>query len=295
MKSRGRITSSTNIVGIFGDPVRQSISPAMHNAAFRALGLDFIYLPFHVYSKTQSTLKNAIEAIRALDIKGVNITIPHKEEAIKFIDEVSPDAEAAGSVNTIVNRNGRLFGFNTDGEGFLIGIKKEANFSPRGKNIIIIGAGGAARSIIFSLLRKKASSVVVANRTEARAEALARGFRKTLKGARISAMGLDVKEIERLAPRADLVVNTTSIGMMGKGSMDFPMHALEKNAIVADIVYKPVETDFIKKAKRCGLRTHNGLNMLIAQGALTFRLWTGMDAPQDAMLKAALKALKENG
>ncbi|MEK6531212.1 MAG: shikimate dehydrogenase [Deltaproteobacteria bacterium] len=167
------INGSTRVFGIFGDPVSQSLSPAMHNAAFKALGLDHVYVPFHVSAKEPGALKNAIKAIRALDIKGVNITIPHKVAAMEFLDEVSLDARASGSVNTVINRDKRLYGCNTDGEGFLIGIKKETGFNPRGKNIIILGAGGAARSIIFSLLKKNAGSVVVANRTEARAEALA--------------------------------------------------------------------------------------------------------------------------
>lgn len=293
MKPLIGITGSTRVVGIFGDPVCQSLSPAMHNAAFKALGLDNVYVPFHVSSKEPGALKNAIEAIRALGIKGVNITIPHKVAAMEFLDEVSPDAREAGSVNTVINRNGRLYGCNTDGEGFLTGIKKETGFNPRGKNIIIIGAGGAARSIIFSLLKKNAGCVVVANRTEARAEALARGFQKTFKRARLAPAGLDAKALEGLAHSADLVVNTTSIGMMGRGSVGFPVHMLKKKAIVADIVYRPLETAFLKRAKKLGLRTHNGLSMLVAQGALTFKLWTGRDAPEDAMRRAALKALRQ--
>jgi shikimate dehydrogenase len=285
------ISGATKVVGIFGDPVGQSLSPAMHNTAFGLLGLDFVYAPFHV-SSDENALRDAVRGIRALGLKGVNITIPHKEKVIKYLDELSPDAKGSGSVNTIVNRGGRLIGYNTDGEGFISGIGKDAGFNPKGKDIIIIGAGGAARSIAYGLIKGKARSVLIANRTRERATEIKAMFSGRFRGTDIQASGLGAKGLLPYARRADLLVNTTSVGMMGTGSLRLPLNDLPCHAIVADIVYRPLKTSLLKDAEKAGLRTHNGLHMLVEQGAATFRLWTGRVAPREAMLKAAIKALK---
>lgn len=283
------ISGKTKLVGIFGDPVDHTISPAMQNAAFEALGLDMAYIPFHVRKSPAHDLKAAIASIRALNLRGVNVTIPHKEKVLKYLDEVDPDAKAIGAVNTIVNRNGKLVGYNTDGPGYLLSLKEDTGFTVRGKRIIILGAGGAARAILKSALDKRPASVVVANRTLKRAEDLVREFESTFT-VEMQALKLD-ESIAPFAKKASLVVNTTSIGMKGSGTLDVPLNLLPKGAIVSDIVYVPLETAFLSAARARGLRVHYGLSMLVRQGALTFELWTGKKAPVEVMQRAALAAL----
>lgn len=283
------ISGKTKLVGIFGDPVDHTISPAMQNAAFEALFLDMAYIPFHVRKSPAYDLKAAIASIRALNLRGVNITIPHKEKVLKYLDEVDPDARAIGAVNTIVNRNGKLVGYNTDGPGYILSLKEDTGLTVRGKRIVLLGAGGAARAILRSALEKKPASVVVANRTLKRAEDLVREFESTFT-AEMRAVRLD-ESLAPFAKKASLVVNTTSIGMKGSGTLDFPLEALPKGAVVSDIVYVPLETEFLSAAKARGLRVHYGLSMLVRQGALTFELWTGKKAPIEVMQRAALAAL----
>ncbi|GMR05404.1 MAG: shikimate dehydrogenase [Thermodesulfobacteriota bacterium] len=285
-----KISGSAKVVCIFGDPVSHSLSPAMHNAAFEALALDMAYVPFHVPVDPPGGLKRAVSAVRALDIHGLNITIPHKERVMGYLDEVDGHARAVGAVNTVVNRGGSLIGSNTDGDGYLQGLRHETGFTPRGKKVVLIGAGGAARSILYSVLLKKPRSLVLVNRTGARATSLAREFERKL-GVKISTAPLERDALHRSAQGAHLVVNTTSIGLNGRGEIDFPMEVLPDGAVVSDIVYSPLETSFLKKASKRGLKTHDGLSMLVYQGAIGFKLWTGRKAPVDVMRAAALAAI----
>lgn len=284
------ITGTTKVVCIFGDPVSHSLSPAMHNAAFEALGLNMAYVPFHVPADPPGGLKRAVSAIRALSIHGLNITIPHKERVTGYLDEVDGHAQAVGAVNTVVNRAGRLVGYNTDGEGYLQGLKLDTGFTPGGRKVVIIGAGGAARSILYSVLLKRPKEVVLVNRTRARAASLAKEFERKL-GIKISTSQLDGEALCECAGGAHLVVNTTSIGLNGRGELDFPVELLPSGAVVSDIVYSPLETAFLKRAGRRGLKTHDGLSMLVHQGAIGFKLWTGRKAPVNVMRAAAIAAL----
>lgn len=280
-------TGTTRVVGIFGDPIEHSLSPVIQNAAFAAAGLDYTYVPFHVIPKD---LAAAVQSIRALDLAGVNITIPHKEAVLPLIDQVDDVAEEIGAVNTIINRKGRLVGYNTDGVGYLLSLRDELGFTPRGKNIVIIGAGGAARAIFYTTLLDAPASVVVANRTPERAKALIDEFSPRFPEVAVSSAGLG-PGLSGYAASADLVVNTTSLGMMGAGEVPLPFDALSRSAIVSDIVYKPLETPLITQAEELGLRTHKGLGMLIRQGAVGFELWTGRAAPVEIMRMAAMAAL----
>lgn len=286
-----KITGHTKIVGIFGDPVEQTLSPAMHNAAFEALGIEMAYVPFHVRSMD---LGAAVDGIRALNMRGMNITIPHKEEVLKHLDGIDDHARGIGAVNSIVNMDGSLIGYNTDGPGYLLSLRDDAGCAPGGKKIIIIGAGGAARSIIYAVLGARPAAVTLANRTESRAVELAVEFREKFRGVDIHTAPLEKEALRPLMREADIVVNTTSIGMMGRGGLDLPMEELPQHALVSDIVYRPLETDMIKKAVARGLKTHSGLGMLVRQGAITFELWTGMKAPLDAMRKAVMEELDGN-
>lgn len=287
-----KINGHTRVAGIFGDPIGHTLSPAMHNAAFKAIGLNAVYIPFHVKADSKGALKAAVEAVRAMNMLGVNVTIPHKERVFKFLDEADEHAIDIGAVNTIVNRDGRLFGYNTDGAGYLLSLRKETGFRPAGKRVVIIGAGGAARSILYSILGLKPSSVVLANRTVKRADSLASEFAPKFSAA-VETTAMERAVMEKVLSSADLIVNTTSIGMMGKGELGLPLGALPSKAVVSDIVYRPLKTGLIKDAEKRGLKIHTGLGMLVRQGAIGFELWTGKKAPVSVMEKAALKALRQ--
>ena len=299
-----KITGKTKVVGIFGDPVAHSLSPAMHNAAFDALGIDMVYVPFHV-RPDKGGLEKAVYGVRAMNIAGVNITIPHKEKVMEFLDEVNPVAGVIGAVNTVVNDDGRLVGYNTDARGYSESLLEDAGLGFAGKNIIIIGAGGGARSVYYTCLFDNPKSVTIANRTIKRAETLAQEFRLKFKKVRINVVPLANEQIKEYALSADLLINTTSVGMgvaplagvappaMDKGTLDIDVSALPPHAVVSDIVYAPLETDLIRRAKARGLKTHTGLSMLVHQGAVAFELWTGSKAPVEIMRKAAIEALNK--
>lgn len=290
------ITGTTRLLGIIGDPIDHTISPAMQNAAIKANRLDWTYVPIHVKPKD---LKLAISAVRAFEMIGVNVTIPHKEKVVKLLDEVEDMARLIGSVNTVLNIDGRLVGYNTDGFGYIDSLREETGFDHRGKNIVILGAGGAARSILFSFLYNSThglpTSIIIANRTVARAKKLVAEFKKKLKNVPpMKAVGMDAAAAH--LESADIIINTTSLGMMGKGQIDLPLKKLPDNAIVSDIVYRPLETKFLKAAKALGLKTHGGLGMLAHQGALSFEIWTlsmfpRPPVPLDIMKNAALLAM----
>ena len=287
------INGHTKITGIFGDPIGHTLSPAMHNAAFKAVGLNAVYVPFHVKADDPAVLKAAVEGVRAMQFLGVNVTIPHKERVLRYLDEIDPHAADIGAVNTIVNRDGRLFGYNTDGTGYLLSLRDETGLRIARKKIVIIGAGGAARGIFYAMLGMKPASVVLVNRTIKRANALAKAFEARFSSTDIRTSALQRGALIEHLANADLVVNTTSIGMMGKGELDIPVEALPPKAIVSDIVYRPLKTGLLKAAEKRRLKTHNGVGMLVRQGAIGFELWTGKKAPVSVMTGAALKALKQ--
>ena len=251
-----------------------------------------VYLPFEV---KPSELREAIKCIKSIGIIGVNITIPHKEAVIKFIDDVSEEARHIGAVNTIVNKDGRLIGHNTDGYGYITSLKEECNFNPKGKNIAILGAGGAARGILVALSVKKPKTIIIANRTLARAISLIKAFKGKFPETKFEAVDLNKDILKKYFKDIELLINTTSVGMKKNETVEIPLELLPKTAVVSDIVYNPLETLLLKKAKKLGLTTHSGLGMLVHQGVKSFKLWTGMDAPIEVMRKAALKALKIGG
>ncbi|MBI5887802.1 MAG: shikimate dehydrogenase [Deltaproteobacteria bacterium] len=302
------MTGKTKVVGIFGDPVTHSLSPAMHNAAFEALGLDYVYVPFHVKLDNNADLKKAVEGIRAMNIRGVNVTIPHKEKVIKLLDDMHDSAKDIGAVNTIVNDNGRLIGYNTDGDGYISGLKEDLkahgikDFSLRNKKAVIIGAGGSARAILVCLIFE-VESVIIANRDVKRARKLINALaekkamhemRRTLwEIISENADAVSLKDISSHLQDADILINTTPVGMMGIGSLDIDLGKLPDRAVVSDIVYTPLETDLLSRARLRGLKTVSGLGMLVHQGAAAFKLWTGVKPDVKIMRDAALEALGE--
>ncbi len=283
-----KIDGRTRLVAIFGDPIDHTLSPAIQNAAFEHLGLNLVYVPFHV---RPADLKAALSSIRTLGFVGANITIPHKERVMRSLDDVHVHAKDVGAVNTVVNKKGRLIGYNTDGAGYLLSLREETGFSVRGKKVVILGAGGASRAIFHALLDAGPASVVISNRTPKRAADLAREFAKRFKNTVIRTVPFKKGPLREEAQSADLLVNTTSLGMTGQARLDFPVESLPKGAVVSDIVYRPLETVLLKKARSRGLKTHDGLSMLVRQGSIGFELWTGKKAPVELMRKAAKKAL----
>lgn len=266
------ITGKTSIVGIIGNPVEHSMSPVMHNAAFKYLNLDYVYVPFLV-----ENLEDAVIGASALNIKGLNITIPYKKEVIKYIDKIDESAELIGAVNTIKFDKGHIKGFNTDGIGAVKAIEEISSI--KDKNVIILGAGGAARAIAFQILIDGAKSLIIANRTPENAIKLQNDIKEKL--------DVDVKtlnfglQLEDEIKDADILINTTPIGMYPHANQKPLVKAstMHPNLIVNDIVYNPLKTGLLKEAEKAGARPVSGIKMLIYQGMKSFEIWTGVYPP----------------
>lgn len=278
----------TKVTGVFAHPVRHSRSPAMHNAAFREFKLDYIYVPFDVHPEN---LEAAVKGIRALGMVGVNITIPHKEQVIEFLDWVSEDALRIGSVNTIHNADGVLKGYSTDGPGFIRALES-AGKSPRGSKAVVLGAGGTARATVYALA-KSGADVVVANRTFDRAVELAESLNAALGAERIVPTAIESDRTRDAVRDADLLVNCTSVGMYPNvDAQPIPSEWLHSGLFVYDQIYNPVETNLLRAARAVGARTANGVWMLVFQGAISFEIWTGQAPPVDVMEAAILTGLQ---
>ncbi|HBT46830.1 MAG TPA: shikimate dehydrogenase [Peptococcaceae bacterium] len=272
-------TAATRLVGLLAYPASHSFSPQIHNAAFRALGLDWVYLAFQV---EPSRLPAAVEGIRALGFAGANVTIPHKESITAYLDEIHPLARLIGAVNTVVLREGKLVGYNTDAGGFLRSLE-EAGIDPAGKGALILGAGGAARAVAFALARAGCMALILANRTEARARELARALGEAGYRA-VEVVPWEEGSLAGVVPAVDMIINTTSIGMSpDREGVPFAPEFLRPRQIVCDVVYNPPETRFLEGARRRGCRVLSGLGMLLYQGAEAFALWTGREAPVEVM------------
>jgi len=275
-------------IAIIGDPVSHSLSPAMQNAAFRAKKI-----PFH-YSKKRLTpgqLPSFFKTLKSGRYRGLNVTVPHKEAVMAFLDEIAPTARLIGAVNTILLEDGRLKGFNTDGEGYLHSLKKETGFSLKGKHVVILGAGGAARAIVAACLSRGIRGLTLANRTLDRAKKLASEFQKKFPRIPISAVPLKSKVLEPIFKKTDLLINTTSAGLKKEPFPPLPLHLLPRRALVSDIVYKPALTPLLSEAKKKGKRILPGLGMLLYQGALSFEIWTNRSAPLSLMKKVLIKKI----
>lgn len=268
---------STHFAGVLGWPLEHTLSPVIHNAAFRRLGLDWVYLSFPV---APDALSDAIAGLRALGAMGANVTMPHKQHVIPFLDAMTEDAETVGAVNTIENVGGRLVGHNTDIEGFRMLLERDIGLELGGRSVLILGAGGAARAVVQAVSASGAGEVVVAARDVTRAG----GFSDTWPAVAIA--GWD--EAAADASRFDLIVNATPLGM---GSEPSPVEGLREGQIVVDLVYSPPVTPLIDAARAAGSAAYGGLGMLVHQAAAAFRIWTGQEAPREVMSAAALHAL----
>lgn len=282
---QGILDSQTVMHGVFGDPVKHSKSPIMHNRAFRELGLNAAYVAFHV---GPGQLKAAVEGIRALGFRGVNVTIPHKVEVMDYLDEIDEHAQVIGAVNTIVNDNGRLKGYNTDGIGYVRSLKEEAGFSVNGKRVLMLGAGGAARGVAYALAREGASAMWIANRTLDKAEQLAATI-----GGLTDSSGIGYEQISEIRDQVDLIVHNTSVGMHPNvDEVIIDTSWFHEGLTVSDLVYNPLETKLLREAKARGAKAHDGLGMFIYQGVYAFEYWTGVSAPVAAMRETVERALR---
>lgn len=280
------LSGTTNVLGIIGNPVKHSLSPAMQNAAFEACGLNYVYVPFTV---APERLAEAVSGLRALGIGGFNVTIPHKVAIIPYLDELDGTAEDAGAVNTVLVRDGRMIGYNTDGDGLLDSLEEDLDFVPGADPIIIVGAGGAARGAVAALCRAGAHKIVIVNRSHDSAVTLKEELNRRYPQVGIDAVPRGGLERE-LLQRVSLLINTTSLGMHGERIDFIDLAGLPASAKVYDMVYSPPLTPLMTEAAVRGLMVSNGLGMLAAQGEKAFRIWTGQSPPK-RMMKRVLQAL----
>jgi shikimate dehydrogenase len=284
------ISGKTQVCGVIGDPIEHTLSPTIHNAAFNHLKLDFVFLAFRVKA---TELENAIRGMRGLGIHGLNVTMPHKGTVIAYLDMVDSTVKFLGSANTILNKNGKLSGFNTDGAGALKALR-ENGINLSGKKVVLLGAGGAAKAIAFSLA-KEVGELVVLNRAAEKAKKLAEALELAL-NKKVVGGALSPDTIAENLQDSDVLINATSVGMHPEADQSIvPPQLLRSDLTVMDIVYNPVETKLAKAAKAAGAKVISGVEMLIYQGAASFEIWTGRSAPIEVMRLAALNKLSSAG
>ncbi|MGM9987673.1 MAG: shikimate dehydrogenase [Bacillaceae bacterium] len=270
------------IYGVIGNPIGHSMSPAMHNSAFQALKMDGYYQAFHV---KEENLGATMEAMKLLQIKGFNVTTPHKVAVMAYLDTIDEVAEKIGAVNTVVHENGKLIGYNTDGYGYIRSLEEEMGITVKGKNVLLIGAGGACRALYYSFLEKGVCQIDIANRTLSKAREIVG------KESRSS-----VYQIDAISDFCmyDIIINTTIVGMYPHiDNTPISISRVKEGAIVSDIIYNPLKTRFLKEAETVGARIHNGLGMFVYQGALAFEKWTGIFPPVEVMKKIVTDKLGE--
>ena len=275
----------TKQLGVIGYPLSHTLSPVFQQAA---LSYHAIPVTYSAWPTPPERLDETVERLRGEEYMGFNITIPHKEQLLDLVDDVNDMTRNVGAVNTVVNRNGTLTGHNTDTYGFIRSLKEKADFEPRGKSVLLLGAGGAARAAAYALAGEGVARLVIANRTLSRAESLAEDLSSVLEE-------VEAVSLENVSGDADLIVNSTSVGMAsGDGAGRSPMGAtpISRHALAYDMVYTPAETPFLHSARQAGAPVLGGLWMLIYQGAAAFELWTGKKAPVDVMYKAAQQTLQ---
>ncbi len=273
------INANTKVVGVIGYPLGHTLSPQMHNAAFREAGLNFVYLAWEV---PPENLEKAIEGVRGLGIVGLNVTIPHKEKVLRLMDDVSEEAEFVGAVNTIHNLGGKLIGYNTDIIGFLKALGKDV----RGKTAVVMGAGGAGKAVAYALAKNGARCIIL-NRTEEKAKALAERLSSI---GEVTSNKLSPSVLESLKGEMDILINATSVGMKGE-EIEGVGEVLSPKLLVMDLVYNPPLTPLLGKAKAVGAEVVEGWRMLLHQGAASWEIWTGKRAPVGVMEEVLLKNL----
>jgi len=302
-----QIDGATSVYGIIGDPVAHSLSPLMQNAAFAAKNIPAVYVAFHVAS---TGLAAAVAGLRSLGVKGANVTIPHKESVCPFLDAIDSSAELIGAVNTIVNTAGQLVGYNTDGLGLLRSLKADLNVTLNATSeVIILGAGGAARAAVVALAQQGVRSITILNRSEHRAQALVARYSGVFPQVTFRALNFNsglpnthggvagggfnddstsnCKQLTNFLKKCHLIVNSTSIGLSGESFNVLPWEDVNKKAVVFDMIYAAQPTPLVSAATTAGFFACDGLGMLAAQGEAAFELWTGQCV--DGLMRAALE------
>jgi len=289
----------TQYIGIIGYPLKHSLSPDFQQAALDYYRLDIHY---QVWETEVENLPSTISRLRQAENLGANVTVPYKEAVLPLIDEADDLGSLIGAVNTIVNRDGKLVGSNSDAQGFLRALREDAKFEPQNKHVVILGAGGAARAVSFALLREKVSSLAIANRSLARAEALVDSLGKYAIGkeiqAELTAWSLQDSKLRETVQHSQLIVNCTTLGTRyssQEGQSPLAAHSIPKGALVYDLVYNPSQTPLLTMAREAGANVLGGFPMLVYQGAASFKLWTGREAPLDIIYTAAKQALLKIG
>lgn len=282
------VDGKTGVVGIIGNPIRHSLSPLMQNAAFVAGQLDYVYVPFAV---TPENLEQAVIGLKALGVCGFNVTIPHKTAIIPFLDRLDESADAAGAVNTVHVCGSTLIGYNTDGAGLVDSLSTDLEFSPGAEQILIVGAGGAARGAIAALCRFGAKKILIFNRSIENARAVMLDMNLRYPETKISVVLQNQLSREELGSTS-LLLNTTSLGMNGERLENINLAYLPKYAKIYDMVYSNSGTPLVKEASAFGLRAVNGLGMLVAQGERAFEIWTGVKPPEGVMMRALAPLLR---
>jgi shikimate dehydrogenase len=278
-----KINGSTRICAIIGDPITHTLSPAIHNAAFRSLKLNLVYVPFHVRS---SELGESIGGFRSLGVLGINVTRPHKSRVLPFLDQIETTARKIGAVNTVVRENARLHGYNTDGAGAEAALSRVGSLS--GRKALILGAGGAAKAIAYQL-SKTVDSIVILNRTRSNGTHLASNITKWI-GSPSRSHQLNGSNLRREVKSGDLLINTLPPGVFPRfANILIDERLVRRDMLVMDANYEH-ESDFVEKARLTGAKAIDGFEMLIEQAACSFKLWTGLDAPINVMRQAAISA-----
>lgn len=269
------INGKTKIIGVIGKNIKNSISPLFHNQIILKHSLNFCYLPFQV---TETDLSKAIQGIKTLNIRGVNITFPYKEKVIEFLDEAEESARRIGAINTIVNNKGFLTGYNTDVIGFKKSLQKDGKFVVKEKKAVILGAGGAARAVVYALLEEEIEEICIFNRTLEKAKKIKQNLSSFFPKSRISVFHLEGENLKEKIEKAHLLVNATSLGMPPRvDNTPLPDEKLfHPNLLVYDLIYHPARTLFLRQADRSGAKIINGLPMLVYQGIESLYLWTGL-------------------
>lgn len=281
------ISGKTKVLGIIGDPIEHSVSPAMQNAALKELGLDYVYVPFKA---PRNSLSKALHGIKSLGLEGANVTIPHKSSVIEYLDELEPTANKIGAVNTIKREEEQLKGFNTDGLGALRALKEKVD-GIEDKKVLLLGAGGAARAIAFTLA-EIVNDLTISNRTASKAKKLASEIKEKT-GMKINHIPLKEKDLGKSIKKSEILINSTSVGMHpNKEETLVTSEIMHSDLTVMDIVYNPMKTRLLREAEKIGANTINGLGMLVQQGAASLEIWTNEKPPIQVMKKAARKALE---
>lgn len=288
-----KIDINTKILGLIGYPLGHSISPLLHNYSLEKLDLNYVYLAFAL---EPDSIQKGLEGLTALNFRGINVTIPHKNRVIPYLDELDPLAQKIGAVNTIVNDNNKLQGYNTDAAGFKRMLEDDGNFIISGKKAAVIGAGGASRAVGVVLCHSGISELYVINRTYDKARKLVRTWQQFYENIKIEAVPMEIAEYQPLIKKMDLIVDTTPVGMSPETDVEpvIAAHTLHAGQLVVDLVYNPPETTLMKAARSQGAQTLNGLDMLLYQGIEAFKLWTGQEPDVDDWRELASANIQEN-